>query len=199
MNNKFKIPSSTFTTDDTAIVLFRTNLQNYQFASAFNDAYRMRLARTRNLILEDGEHPCFLYYSEAARITFVLVDKSSRNEGGDGFPFDYYDKMLLIRGRDAWDMQQRLLKDYTAQQPVLDPTEYLKIADLQALTRFYRDVIEMDTCSLNVRRGISTSLWTGPEVKMPRKVNTFLRKMNSFATMLFESLQWHLSPEGLEE
>ena len=102
-----------FKFEDTAIVLLQTDYLNYQFIYALNQACRLEMERIDDIELADGAHPCFLYFNEVSRLTYVVLD----------VPIPPYNMMLLIRGRDAWDIQESLYKSLTEEVREPDPTD----------------------------------------------------------------------------
>ena len=189
------LPDAIFTFDDTAAVMFRTSYLNHEFVSALNAAYKLRMSRVGDIELEEGDHPCYSYYDELSRLAYVVVGRPS---GVDGTGcFDYYDKLLLVRGRDAWDFQQRLYEDLLGSRPEPAINEPLERQHWEMLNQLNEGVFGLDTFGFG-RRGTSTSLYGGPAERMPRATAAYLKRLQSFLTVLFDTLQWHLCNEEEE-
>lgn len=187
------LPDATFTFEDTAAVMLRTSFQNHQFVAAFNAAYRLRLSRVDDLRLENGDHPCYSHYDDLARLAYVVVARPAVATGPDSF--DYYDKLLLIRGRDAWDFQQRFYADLTEPRPAPPLDEPLARQHWELLNQLNEGVFGLDTFGFSTRQGIATTLHIGPVEVMPRSTTAYLKRLQAFLSTLFETLQWHLCLE----
>lgn len=194
------LPDAIFTFDDTAAVMLRTTCLNHEFVSAFNAAYRLRMSRVADIELEGGNYPCYSYYDELARLAYVVVARPAVMSGQD-----YYngnDKLLLVRGRDAWDFQQQLYSDLSRSpqqedrdEPPAD--EPLMRQHWELLKQLHESVFSLDTFSFG-SRGISTSMYTGPAERMPRSTAVYLKRLQTFLATLFDTLQWHLCNEEEE-
>ena len=199
------LPEAIFTFDDTTVVLLKTSFANYQFIMAFNKAYQLELARVDDVVLKDIPYHCFSYYDESARLAYVMIETptagpaypSPLSETAPRPPFDYYDKMLLIRGRDAWDFQNRLYHDLTDRLPEPDKNDWLIHSDWEHIQLLKEGVFTIDTCSFYSQlEGVrATTLYTGPAEKMPTATKTQLRQLRAFLTTTFDVLQWHLLDE----
>lgn len=189
------LPDAIFTFNDTAAVMFRTTYLNHEFVSALNAAYRLRLSRVADIELKGGDHPCYSYYDEHARLAYVVIGRpvSEDNTGC----FGYYDKLLLVRGRDAWDFQQRIYSDLTEPRPEPSTDEPLDRQHWEMLNQLNEGAFVLDTFCFG-QQGAVTSMYSGPIEDMPHKTAVFIKNLQSFLTSLFDNLQWHLCNEEEE-
>ena len=100
---------SDFSFDDTATVMLSTHDHLFQLALFLNEAYLLQLARIEDLFIGDLPHPCFFYYNEEARLVYILIARPLQPEADPAFTD--YNTMLLIRGREAWKVQQEIYDD----------------------------------------------------------------------------------------
>lgn len=95
---------------ETAFLIWETKSRNYIFADWLNRIYRLRLTRQNDLQLPDNTQCAFfLYYDEKAALLYILIDNPHSGLLAD---FANYDKIMLINGRDAFEKQQTIYKDY---------------------------------------------------------------------------------------
>lgn len=192
------LPEATFTFDDTAIVMLRTNFLNFEFVKALNEACGLQLSRVWDLEVDGANHPCFSHYDEHTRLAYVVLecppDHSATKEKGD--VFEYYDKMLLIRGRDAWDFQTSFHDIVSHPRP--EPEQPLSHDIWENENNLREGIFVADTFCFSTRRGFSTSLYQGPRDSIPRVITTYSNKLNAFLDKTFNKLQWHLCDEEEE-
>lgn len=186
------LPDPSFGFDETAVVLLRTTWDNYQFVSELNTVYNIELSRVGELPVGEAEYPCFSYYDDYRRQAYVVLERAP--QGKSDASFDYYEKMLLVRGRDAWIFQQRLFCDLTENTPEPDPTDWLAHDYWVKVSRLKSGVFGIDTFGFS-RKGTTTSLYNGDPEAMPRSVKSFLKKLQNFLKDAFEELQYFLSDE----
>ncbi len=189
-NRYFDDPEFKF--DNTAIVLLNTSFANYEFVAALNQAYNLSLTRIDDLVLDVTSYPCFIYQDSVAWLYFVMLERSSFTPANA--VFEYYDKMLLIRGRDAKYFQQRLYDDLTLPRPE-PPTDELQLHHRwELLNMLCEGVFEPVTFNLKDSLGLTqTSLYSGPDGAMPRRLQTFISQLRQFLTDAFATFEWHLS------
>ena len=180
------LQDSVFKFEDTAIVLFQTDYLNYQFIYALNQACRLEMERVDDIELADGTHPCFLYFNEVARLTYVVLD----------VPIPPYNMMLLIRGRDAWDVQETLYKNLTEVTPEPDPTDIRDHLDWELLNELRSNIFSVDTFCFSPTRGQGSSLVFSTNPSALRTRQTFLHRLRQFTAELFEALEWHLCDDN---
>ena len=171
-----------FKFEDTAIVLLQTDYLNYQFIYALNQACRLEMERIDDIELADGAHPCFLYFNEVSRLTYVVLD----------VPIPPYNMMLLIRGRDAWDIQESLYKSLTEEVREPDPTDIRDHLDWELLNELKSNIFSVDTFGFSPTRGQGSSLVFSTAPSALRARQTFLHRLRQFTEELFEALEWHL-------
>lgn len=192
------IPDPVFTYDDTAILLFRTHCMHYELAIALNEAYGLSLSRTDDIPLHEVNYPCFVYYDNPSHMAYVMID--SLVEGQADKVFKFYDKLLLVRGIDAWDIQQQFYNDLTSPSaPLSRPNggapsyeSPAKVQHRRMLDRLSGLVFEPATFCFSDSRGIATSLYGGPVEAMPRATQAYMKSLRRFLDIAFDGLQWHL-------
>lgn len=95
---------------ETAFLLWETQSPNHEFAEHFNKLYDLSLSREEDLNLSDGSTcPFFLYYDEPHVLLYALIDNPLQGMMAD---FARYDKIMIINGRDAFERQQDIYRDY---------------------------------------------------------------------------------------
>ncbi len=188
------LPDATFTFEDTAVLMLRTSYVNYRFVMEFNKVHEMEMARVEDIVLNDVEYPCFSYNDEYSRMAYVMIERSST--GSSDRIFDYYDKLLLVRGRDSWEFQQKMLSNIVDGTQEPNPADLLEHRQWVLTNSFNQGIFGIDSFGFR-RRGTTTSLYTGPEEAMPKATATFLNKLHKFLEATFNTLQWHLCEDEL--
>lgn len=184
------LPEATFKLPKAAILLFRTNMLNYEFVAALNRACDLQLARVDDIPIESACHPCFSQYHESARLAFVLIEHSAQADGNA--IFDYYDKMLIIHGRDAFDFQHKLYHDLTDSRPEPAAHRLLEHQHWQDLNDLSDGVIATDYFHFDEQTCLDTSICPGAPKAMPKQAQAFLDILSKFAKSTFKSLELHL-------
>lgn len=112
-NSRKQLQDLSFTLEDNAFVLFATRYDIIEFAVRLNHLYDLRLWREEDILLtsDSGFEPCAFYSCMDSRrgLFFALIDNPYRNVAG--FSVTEYDKILVINGRDAFDMQMSIYED----------------------------------------------------------------------------------------
>ena len=184
------LPDATFSFEDTAVLMFRTSYLNYQFVMEFNKAHTLALSRVEDIVLNEAEYPCFSYNDDYSHMAYVMIERSK--VGTPDRVFDYYDKLLLVRGRDSWDFQQKLLDGMHQRGPEPSSADMLEHRRWVLSNNFNQGIFGIDSFGFSQRRGTSTSLYTGPAENMPKATATFLNRLHKFLETTFDILQWHL-------
>lgn len=181
------IPDPIFSFDDTAIVMFNTNMMNHEFAAKLNDALQLKLTRIDDIPIEDAVYPCFSCYDDETRLAFVLIERSPF---GDSDPtFGPYEKMLLIRGRDAWDIQKQLYDAFLNNISEPNSDDIYEHRMWNQLHYFTSGIFDMATIRFNSPNGPETSLYQGVPDKMPARTETYIKNLKKYLTILFEQIQ----------
>lgn len=191
------LPDATFTFDDTAIVMLRTNFLNFEFVKALNEACDLQLSRVWDLTIDNADYPCFSHYNEHTRLAFVMLESpfEPTKTKEEGEVFSYYDKMLLIRGRDAWDFQTKFYNTVSTSRPEPDHSQPLNHDIWEHENNLREGIFVSDTFCFSPQRGLSTSLHHGPKETMPRSTTSYVNKLSTFLAATFKLLQWHLCDE----
>lgn len=187
------LPDASFKFAETAILMFRTNMLNYEFVSALNQAYDLQLSRVDDIPIESAYYPCFSQYDPAARLAYVMIERSTQKTCHACF--EYYDKLLLVHGRDAFDFQQRLYSDLTSTRPEPKAHQILEHLHWQDLNDLSDGIFASDFFHFDEQQCLATSMYTGAPEDMPKNTQTFLNKLKKFISSTFESLEWHLCEE----
>lgn len=97
--------SLTFT--KTAFLLWETHGSSYDLANCLNKLYRLDLQRQDDLKMGEKSYPFFFHYDPPRGLLFVMIDVS-----GDKRLLQKYDKILIVNGRDAFDLQKQIYSEY---------------------------------------------------------------------------------------
>lgn len=187
------LPDASFRFDETSILMFRTNMLNYEFVAALNQACELQLARVDDIPIESACYPCFSQYDSAARLAFVAIERSKQETCNPCM--GYYDKMLLVNGRDAFEFQQRLYGSLAGDRPEPPAQNILEHMQWQNMNDLGDGIFAVDTFCFDERRGVSTSMYPGAPEAMPKNTQTYLAKLKKFISSTFENLEWHLCEE----
>lgn len=184
------LPDATFSFEDTAVLMFRTSYLNYQFVMGLNKTYQLQLSRVDDLDLNDIPYPCFSYNDEYGHLAYVVIERSA-SYPGDRI-FEYYDKMLLVRGFRSWEIQNHIFLDINEGKVEPPSSELLEHRRWVLANSFKKDIFGVDTFGFSRRRGTNTSLHTGPAENMPKPTATYLNRLHKYLETTFDTLQWHL-------
>lgn len=187
-----------FSFNKSAVVMLNTTFFNFEFAMALNSSYGLKLLRIDDCPVGDAAYPCFIYHDDTTLLSFVMLDRSPSQTSDP--VFDLYDKMLIVRGRDALQFQQQFYDDVTTRIAEPPADELLQHEHWLALSRMSENIIDAATFSFQSPNGTPlTSLHPDTQQPMPRKLTTYLGRMKQFLTSTFQTFEWHLSnPDELE-
>lgn len=201
------LPDARFSLADTAVLMFRTSFVNYEFVMHLNESFGLKLARVRvecynpdnwgvqteDLCLVDGIHPLYSYYQESSRMAFVLIDKPLMQKGYNYFNF--YDKMLLIKGRDAWKMMETIYAASVANAVEPEPQNLLDYRRWVLCNQMSTGIFSTDTFDFRKSTVPATSLFDGDAAKMPKSVATYLKNLKAFLVDTFKTLETYICEE----
>lgn len=180
---------------ETSVVLLRSSFMNHEAAISLNEAYHLNLTRIDDLKLENRLYPVYIYHNATSRMSFILI--AAPIEGEPNPCFDYYDKILFIRGRDAKKTQRKIYDDLSLLRPEPPASEILQHKRWELLNMLHQGIFEPATLNFIKESDdvISpvTSLFNGPEENMPRKLHTQIKQLKDFFTKLYSAFEWHLS------
>ena len=208
-----KLPDPAFSFDDTAIVMMRTQDFAYQTALLLNEAYRLQLSRIRDIYIGNTPHPCFFYHDEPAWLVYILI-ACPQNVIPDPAFVDY-NQMLLIRGRDSWNFQQKLYNDIhirhygIALGPAAEPdsTDLLEHLYWERYNRLAEAITDIDIFGFGRRNTLSTlrlaetqpTLFpveaTAAKASENRAIASYHKTLQNFLNQTFEALHIHLCDE----
>ena len=146
--------------ENTAMIVVNSSLLDFEFAAAVNDIYGLSFSRVRDLpIFGAFQCPFFTFYDEMRHLLYMLLENNRFN------PIDpmlqTYDKILLINGRDSFDVQRQIYADLSAS------SESLTLGDATSVSAFElcrkRNFIS-DLCS-NI---IDMDYWDYSNPKQPK-------------------------------
>ena len=214
---KTLLPDPIFTLRNTAVTMMRTQYLSFELAMAFNNAYGLKLTRLDDIIINSLPHPCFIYYDEHTWLTYVVLAKPTHPDADTSF--DNYDKMLLIRGRDAKAMQQRIYDDIHSRQYGIalgsavepDPNDLLKHDQWHHCNILADSVQLIDTFLFGPNDSVTSTLRLTPAeptlfpLEAPaassgenKAINNYHKQLGSFLENVFYALQGQLSDEEEE-
>lgn len=107
-----------FSLDESAFLMFRTEYVSYEFVSRLNRLYDIRLTRASDLIfppkgkLPAMACPLFTYYSPLECIYYFLID-NPRSVSTIDKSLAYYDKILVVVGDMASLTLDRIYADFS--------------------------------------------------------------------------------------
>lgn len=179
-----------FTLEDTVVLMFSTYCPNYRFVMELNKAYELEMARGEDLWVEGTEYPCFSYDDEYNHMAFVMIERSSK--GVSNKVFDHYDKMLLVRGRDAWSFLQHLRNNWVNNLPEPNPANWLEHRQWVLANSFNQQIFCTESFAYRAPEGFATSLYNGPQGTMPKAIGAFGKCLKGFLEEVFKELQYHL-------
>ncbi len=188
------LSDSTFSFEDTSVLMFRTDYPNYRFVMELNNAHGLELSRVEDLWVDGTEYPCFSFNDEYNYMAFVMIERSSK--GVSDKVFDYNDKLLLARGRDAWNFQQHILNNLARNLPEPNPANLLEHRQWVLTKSFNQRIFSIDSFGFRQSQGFTTSLYTGSSGKMPKATANFLNRLHTFLTKVFDALQYHLCDDS---
>ena len=177
---------SVFKFEDTAIVLIQTDYLNYQFIYALNQAYRLGMERVDDIELSGKTYPCFLAFNEVSRLTYVVLD----------VPVKPYNMMFLIRGRDAWEFQEKFYRNFSEGVEEPDATDIRDHQDWELLNELKGNLFSVDTFCFSSNLGQRSSLVFSTNPTALRARHTFLHRLRQFTGEVFDALEWHLCEDN---
>lgn len=190
------LPDPIFTFDNTSVSMIRSDLENYQFVMDFNDAFRVQLARIKNLIVEEREYPCYCYYDEIARLAYVIVDIAQQLDANASL--QSYNKILLLQGHRVWERQKSIYSLWETPPSEPEPSDYYDHQRWKSVCQFVDGIYNIDTFSFKSTEPYSTSLHRDPTTKMPKTVSNYIKQLHAFLTPAFDELSFLLD-EGNNE
>ena len=181
-----------FAFENSSVTLLHTNMVNHEFVMAYNRGWGLRLVRKDNLAVDGGSLPYYVYDDRRTGLTHVVIAASLARRSGassvpNGCPFDRYDKLLLVRGRDTWDFQQQLYDSFVEPAPEPDATEPLLVEDWRGRRAFYDGIFAIDTFCFASSRGFASSLLPAGG-NVPRVTQRFLKNLEKFLSLTFEEI-----------
>ena len=206
-----KLPDPVFTFDDTAIVMLQTRGPAYQLAIQLNEAYNLQLARIDDIEIDYTPFPCFFFHDEPAWLAYILIART-----GDIPAFADYDKIPLIRGRDAWRFQQTIYDDIHSRRygmalgPATEPdaSDLLEHYHWEQLNQLSDTIHDIDIFGFSRRRPIVSTMRltndaptlfpveeSAARASEQRAIAAYHKLLQSFLTQFFDALHSHLAVE----
>ena len=202
-----------FSFEDTAIVMLSTNDHPFQLAISLNESYGLQLARIDDLTIGDLPHPCFFFHNEEARLVYLLIARPQLEADP---AFAEYDKMLLIRGREAWKVQQEIYDDIrnrrygTAVGSAIEPdaSDLLEHSHWEQCNLLAESIQNFDIFGFSSRKGLVSTLRLSDDAPTlfpvdasstttteNRAIARYHKTLQEYLEQTFESLQVHLCEE----
>ncbi|MBR5352971.1 MAG: hypothetical protein IK126_04595 [Bacteroidales bacterium] len=187
-----------FSFANSTMALLNTSFFNHELAMALNHAYNLKLRRIDDCPLGNNNYPCFIFHDPSTRLTFVMLDRSPA--APMTFPFENYDKLLIVRGRDSRQFVQQLYDDITTRRPEPLADDLSTHHHWQSLNQLQEGIIDAAIFTfLPNGQPADTSLFNGPATAMPRRLQTYLTRLRHFLTTVFATFEWALTnPDELE-
>lgn len=182
---KIDEPDPTFTTENTSVMLFRTNFQNYEFVMALNDAFGLRLTRIGRQTVAEYRYPYFFYFDEVTKLTYLTFDADHKLRKND--VFSQYDKMLVIRGRDAWKKVLRIYDEIMDPSMTHDEEDMFQQIHYENVEALRKGIFIIDGFSFSRKQGPMTTLNHGQSGSIPKSATT---RMNSIKRFTLEVLNY---------
>ncbi|MBP5327810.1 MAG: hypothetical protein J6Y98_07870 [Bacteroidales bacterium] len=117
--------------ETTAILSWSTHYPAFTFAFYLNQLYNTQLERQDDIFLEqkEGQMKCIVYFGKDTikHIAYILVDNSDNMMSPKKDKI--FDKTLLIKGPDAFEIAQNIYDDLNAMAPTdvyLDNSETMR-------------------------------------------------------------------------
>ena len=189
---------SLFEPHNCALIMLNTTFLNFELAMALNNAYQLQLLRIDDCPVAGGQYPCFIHHDRATLLSFVMLDRPAAQTADP--VFDIYDKMLIVRGRNSRPFINQLYDDVTTRLVEPPADELLQHNHWQALCLLGSGIIDAATFTPQPHGQLcATSLHPDASLPMPRRLATYLSRMQQFLTLAFQTFEWHLSnPDELE-
>ena len=140
---------------------------------ALNQAYQLHLLRIDDCPVADTNYPCFIYHDRNTLLSFVMLDRPMQLI--DDPVFRHYDKMLIVRGRDARQFLQQLYDDTSTRLPEPPADEPLRHNHWLALRQLGGTVIDSATFFFQPTGApLATSLHPDTALPMPKQLVAYL-------------------------
>lgn len=194
------LDNASFRFEDSRIMTINTQLHDHQLIESLNRIYDIGMTCVQSIDLYFDQSillPCFCYYNEMRRLTCVMV--SQPINGVIPKVFDTYNKMLIVRGRDAERFLENIHDQLSDGIPEPDPTDILAHDNWNLITQLSKEIFESHLFSFDPRTGIKTTMFNISGDKMPDRAKKMLNDMKAFIGQLFEIFEWHLSADMQEE
>lgn len=130
-----------FDTKNSACLLWKTEMPNYQFVAAFNDLFETHLSRQEDIeIFGTNTFPIFIYFNEVSQLYYFLIDNIDHKIDPVLKDFDF---VMIINGRDAFEKQIALYNDFYNQQSIFGFEDYLSKVHHTNLTEFKQHIARL--------------------------------------------------------
>lgn len=180
---------ATFTHEDTAVLLFKTSYESYEFVWQFNNAYSLEVARVDDLEIGGTHYSCFCHNDECARLVYVVI--GCPKSGSQDAVFGYYDQMVLVRGVKAWEFQRDVYEEVAENGTEPPACEYAAHRRWVLSNEFRQKMFSVDWFDFR-SGGIVSSILKGQSDEIPSSVALSHRRIRTFLDKVFDVLQWHL-------
>lgn len=167
--------------DDSAVLTWNTSYDAGSFVFALNRLYNFKFERDKDLNVNlIGRHitcPCFTYTDSARQLFFVLI-VNPKFAGGFGGQANYFDFILIINGRDAWDIQSSIFSDFTAPLPDPDPFDWDSIPRNDTLLRLRNQIIQTDYFDFRDPDNPNSSIYNNFPTQTANKISKYFTEIS---------------------
>lgn len=196
----------TFTFSNTVVLMMQTGLLGFETALALNDAYGLELTRNENDVTldfhdangleltrkENDETPSSVAYSlhyynnEATKLKYILIDcpKEQRFKGA----FARYDKMLIIQGRDGWQILQKMYYEITHPWMIKKGGDMRDENHFDIVNKLKNGVTVIDYFSFDEIKGEENSLPKNEQGRISKFYKDYIKNLKSFLLKLYREL-----------
>ena len=184
-----------FTFENTFILMMQSSLMGHELIIALNDIYDLRLARNDDVDINGLLHPCYSYYNDETRQSFVVINKPMGQMADPAFAF--YNSILLIRGSQAKELQLQIYNDLTGTSIRPEEHQLREMMYWEKGYQLYGHIVAIDTFDFSKPGEPETSMHLNPLVPMSSATVSYLKKLVKFLGSAFETILYEL--EDLEE
>jgi len=182
-----------FTKNETALLLLNTNYLNFEFILLLNKLYHLNLIRVDDVTVDDTAFGCYSFYDTKQELHWVMIDRPLSDPTHPVFANN--EKMLLINGRDCWDMQEEIYQAVYGYWRKPQETEYLEMKRYELIQEFKDGIFSIEKVCLSPYKGVSLSSYPGPIEAQKPAIRRFMKHLQDYTDKLFEAIHWHLMIE----
>lgn len=189
------LPDPLFSFENTCVAMLKTSYINFELVMAMNRAYKLDLAHgVNNMEIEGKTYPYFKYEDEDKMLTYILIDKPYMVQKDR--VFDYYDKLLLVRGRDAWDFMKILFQHLTSLMPKPDEYDLLGTELLNNVNWLKEGIFDINIYRFSSTDQVETTAGIGETSRHSARIPSYVSFLKQFLEEGFVGLMSVLCEEA---